>query len=561
MKCYIVLSCIFLSVSLRLFPHIDPLRTIGLTPDASQQEIKKQCRTLLLQHHADKKGGSDAQAAKITAACDDLDWRGKDTCNRNNGPLGAACVCPTIEKHSQCVKGFIDNSYRCSCPLSTTEDGSLVPKEQYDYKVWKKQKQYSWGMNGLNTLAEQVADLITSFNQYIGMSGSYAESNALRMYNFLRELLHETPETTSNKAWVNSIEYDFFKKSIIEKMENAGKISLFDRVDYVIKCIEHRLARINYLSWVSTFFYTEHAEEEEKSSYQKQALFLYNFVRELLQEPPAETIDPDWLAYSKWRMVKEADWEKAGIFSLEQKFKDLMPLIEPTGVAGGRRLLWNSSDKLHAYNLVRQLMGLPFAKTVDSEWLSFIKQAPKFAYAHRHDKHKAKIVINKDDYATWKQEVAVAIGYFDIVANPRPDWSILPQLNFYLEHSDNAPGAEVRTIYLYNVLRELLREPIIESLDQVNKKWLETVPYKMWKRAKQYEFDQAGIGTIADKHKNLIQIINPTGTEWLRQLWFSKDQLYAFNFLRELLGQPIVNAIGPQEKEWFEQIKQRYTIK
>lgn len=105
----------------------NPLDVLGLDQDATDTEIKKKCRNLQKQFHADK-GGSENQSALINMACDDLDWRNKDYCKINNKIESASCKCSSDES-SSCVQGFTHSSIRCDCPLS---DGTRVSDNCFD---------------------------------------------------------------------------------------------------------------------------------------------------------------------------------------------------------------------------------------------------------------------------------------------------------------------------------------------------------------------------------------------------------------------------------------------
>jgi hypothetical protein len=99
----------------------NPLDVLGLDEDATETDIKKQCRKLQAQFHTDK-GGDNTKSTEINNACDDLDWRSKDDCKINSKPLFASCDCLTgTRKTSFCTQGFTDSSIRCDCLLS---DGS-----------------------------------------------------------------------------------------------------------------------------------------------------------------------------------------------------------------------------------------------------------------------------------------------------------------------------------------------------------------------------------------------------------------------------------------------------
>lgn len=536
-----------------IMPVANPLKVIGLTSDATTQEIKKQCRTLLLKHHADK-GGGDVEATKIIAACDDLDWRGKDTCNRAQGPLGASCVCPTTGVHSQCIKGFTDTAYRCSCPLSTTEDTSLV--SHYDYQVWKQNKRSAWKNSGVVALENQVKDLLAVFNNHKDKEWDYAQSEALYAYNFLRELLKQPIEKSYKTAWIDTVAYDFFKKETIQEMEKAGIKTPHAQIHFLLDNIDELLGRVRYLSWYMKFFYTVQGEEQQIIDAEKRALLYYNFARELLGEQPVTVMDNERLAFMKWWDAQQSAWEKVGMHAPLDQVKDLLNTLEPGGFVWFRQM-WHSKDQFYAYNLLRSLLGQTPAQWVDTKWLRHVKKDPAYAIKHAQEKYNDTILWDKADYELWKTEGLPKVYGL----SSRPDRIFLLKIKDFKdelrEHPENK-ALEREIIYSYNFLRKLVHEPFISSIKQVDDAWLETVSYKIWKKDKQARFEAAGIKLLADQYKDLITIIEPTGFEWAQQLLFSNDQLYAFNYLRELLGQPPVSAIGPQEKEWLEQIKKQY---
>jgi FKBP-type peptidyl-prolyl cis-trans isomerase len=120
--CAIALS---VNCALAQYQQVNPLRVLGLNMFVSSKHIKDRCRKLLKDYHRDK-GGSDEVAQRITAACDDLDWRGKDSCTTDGLVWGTPCNCPTTGTVSLCVNDFIYGRTRCNCKLSTDDD-TVVP--------------------------------------------------------------------------------------------------------------------------------------------------------------------------------------------------------------------------------------------------------------------------------------------------------------------------------------------------------------------------------------------------------------------------------------------------
>lgn len=145
-KTVTVLGCVVLmsvGCSSAQYQQVNPVRVLGLSIFASSKNIKERCRKLLKNHHLDK-GGSDEVAQRITAACDDLDWRGKDSCNTDNLNWGASCACPTTGTSSFCMTGFTLGKTRCNCRLATLDDtvipdspvvNNQIPKQNTQSKV------------------------------------------------------------------------------------------------------------------------------------------------------------------------------------------------------------------------------------------------------------------------------------------------------------------------------------------------------------------------------------------------------------------------------------------
>ena len=130
------------------------------------------------------------------------------------------------------------------------------------------------------------------------------------------------------------------------------------------------------------------------------------------------------------------------------------------------------------------------------------------------------------------------------------------QLNVLRENPENRV-AQKEALFTYNYLRELTNTPVIESVGQIDKEWLEQINYDVWKKGAQAKLLQEGKNTLNEQIIYLAYLINFYAP--LPREVYQKEALYLYNYLRELLGQPIVKSIGSKEKEWLEQIKKQYS--
>ena len=167
-------------------------------------------------------------------------------------------------------------------------------QESNNYKIWKESLENSWQAQNKIALTDKVSSLLTSIalNLYLldQNPNQHLKEETLYAYNLLRELsslpLARTIEKIDHQ-WFAEEDYKRWKSETKIQWQSALITPFARQVLTLINNIEH---------------YTKLIMQEKnkftQSLYQKNALYAYNFLRELLDQAPARPvteIDRQWL--------------------------------------------------------------------------------------------------------------------------------------------------------------------------------------------------------------------------------------------------------------------------
>jgi flagellar capping protein FliD len=159
--------------------------------------------------------------------------------------------------------------------------------------------------------------------------------------------------------------------------------------------------------------------------------------------------------------------------------------------------------------------------------------------------------LDKTIYEFWKKEKQDDWKEDDEDAFPKQINNLVRDVNYYLydEHSENG-ALNNKAIFAFNYLRELLHQPLVQSIGPKEKDWLNKTEYENFKA----EWTQNKQATLAEKINSLISWVN----FYIPNKNFQRESLLSFNYLRELLNQPLVQSIGQSEKDWLKNFTYEY---
>lgn len=192
---------------------------------------------------------------------------------------------------------------------------------------------------------------------------------------------------------------------------------------------------------------------------------------------------------------------------------------------------------LFAYNYLRELYNNPTAESVyqiDKSWI--------------YDAHFD--LFKKEKKNEWEKSNKTL---------PERINMLIDSIDYNLS-SKNRKTAERRRdiIHSYNYLRELLNLPTVEVVGPQEEEWLKNLRFDLFKKEKIDEWEK-GNKTLPERINELIWFINYYLSSKDRQIYEERRHIiHSYNYMRELLNLPIVQAIGSQDIAWFEQIKQQY---
>ena len=292
-----------------------------------------------------------------------------------------AVLCSSIILFVLQTKGQ-DNSYQYMPANSSSTQQEL--DENKEYRAWKQKQEIESKALELDPLTHQ-ADLLSAVYYYLGELSEYPDSfydqqEALFNYNYLREMLH-LPLASSwqdiDDDWLQKEDYRIWKDELNEDWQAGGK-----------KPIAQQAALLHF-----AHYYLEELEKTQDESYKIDALFNYNYLREMLHLPLAlavQNIDKSWLDqqlkdYDMWRETKQVEWDTDIL--LPEKLADLGD--EATRAISEPDLASNPNRALFPYNFLRELLSLPLAQSldeIDTLWLSqILPEVEFFAMVEQYD--------------------------------------------------------------------------------------------------------------------------------------------------------------------------------
>jgi hypothetical protein len=158
-----------------------------------------------------------------------------------------------------------------------------------------------------------------------------------------------------------------------------------------------------------------------------------------------------------------------------------------------------------------------------------------------------------NDYRTWKQKKEA-----NFVKNKASKLNKMGQLldTLYEYLEDSKKSRPKIALYAYNFLRELTQLPIASSLHELDREWLDSLDYDVWKQEKE-EFFREWDMPLPIQLKDLIDQIYYE----LNKVAEQEDKnasvrlLYAYNYLRELLKLTPIKDISHIDESWLNEAK------
>jgi Txe/YoeB family toxin of Txe-Axe toxin-antitoxin module len=330
-----------------------------------------------------------------------------------------------------------------------------------------------------------------------------------QLYSQLQQekILNVSSEPKTEKKW-NQDEYEKFKEKQQALWKESNKNTLDEKINDLIDGIDDDPSDENDLL---------------------ENLFIFNFMRELLGQPTAQSIGPkekEWLLntwYGYWKKEKQDGWKNYKN-TLTEQVNDLIDDIDddPSDEEDRR-------ENLFIFNFMRELLGQPTVQSIGPKEKAWLLNT-------QYEFWKKE---KQDDWKDYKETLPEQIN--DLVVD----------VNYHLYDKPSENGAlSNKPIFAFNYLRELLHQPLVQSIGPKEKEWLNKTEYEHLK-AEWTHNDQAN---LSEKINSLISWVN----FYLPNKNFQRESLLSFNYLRELLNQPLVQSIGQSEKDWLKDFTYEY---
>lgn len=197
----------------------------------------------------------------------------------------------------------------------------------------------------------------------------YYQIDLLFAYNYLREF-YNLPAAKSipaiDTAWFHQVEYDMWKAKKRSLWERDSITTLSAKKNNLLRAFNANYDLANDPAWNDTY------------SFKREALFNYNYLRELFNESGAKTLEESnrsWLAqvgYELWKQNRQESWK------MEQKTEFSSQLADLASLAA-RALAKQKPEAesiLNPYNYLRELLKMPLASSldmIDAAWFEEVK--------------------------------------------------------------------------------------------------------------------------------------------------------------------------------------------
>ncbi len=242
-------------------------------------------------------------------------------------------------------------------------------KFQEDYSLWKQKKQEYWQKMALTPLARQI-ELLRDWNKHLtnleeNPSSKSEQSKLLFTYNYLREMTHLPLVSfwkNMNLSWIQEKKYQISKDKLQANWEGQKLTPLGQKADLIF-LLTYRLDTLK-----------EHPDNEQL---QKEALFNYNFLREMTRQPRVsdwKSINSSWVEqedYKVWKEQKQEILKEQNLTLKEQKVdivRNINRLVEQEVTDP-----YNRRELIFSYNYLRELASKPpiqSIKQIDPAFLS-----------------------------------------------------------------------------------------------------------------------------------------------------------------------------------------------
>lgn len=213
------------------------------------------------------------------------------------------------------------------------------------YDLWKQQKIEEWDLSGnFEDVVKRKLDLLNSIEAFDPMLISQTQET-LYSYNLLRELSKLKPAldfSAIDWSWLRLQDYQIWKEAAQESKKNSS-------IDTLVALL------LDSLEFYKSF--------GDSSKYAQLALYEYNYIRDMLHVPRAQSITQihvPWLKkiqYKYWKKHSEEFFLKADITLPQQKaiLKSLIVLH----LKNANNNSFQQREALFNYNFLRELDSLP----------------------------------------------------------------------------------------------------------------------------------------------------------------------------------------------------------
>lgn len=184
----------------------------------------------------------------------------------------------------------------------------------------------------------------------------------------------------------------------------------------------------------------------------------------------------------------------------------------------------------------RQFYNSDNAQASHEEENDLIKAYKKLENKKQNPMYEAYKKQMEEQFAHFKHH-AVSQSMFKIAVMYFDTWYELTRLSMMKKSEDRSFKSQfTRVAMTYNYLRELLNQPIIDSMDEIDEAWVNTAPYAFFKKEKEAEWNKKNIVNFKDRIKDLLspESINPSPVTPPGLVFFN------YNFARELQGKPTI---------------------
>lgn len=330
------------------------------------------------------------------------------------------------------------------------------------YQLWKEGTQEEFLSNGIDCVAEQhyyvTQVLESSLEKFNNDPETDYDRIAIYCYSFLRELagfgqIDDIAESvlSIDMTWLRAYDYELWKKQLDNSWQTEGICELEDKCIALAGWCEDVLDKLK--------------KATDNLGISKEALYTYNYLRELLALAAIDTIssiDEDWVKaqhYHFWKERFKKAVKQEGQIELTEQQLLLMGMTEDALAEYSQ----DSEDRdafkqaIHAYNYLQEIAKKPLVSSVcaiDGRWLK------------------------ENAYHVWKQLMGELWMEIGITQKHIQRYNLALWTEEDLEELRKDPNdkyQEKETLYKYNLLRELSSLTCVDRAADISVIWLKQI--------------------------------------------------------------------------------------